>query len=161
MKQSCSLWAVWMTWLGLPTLAILIGLELGWWAGAAVLAAGAAGQWAYIRWFPSMSRWLGYGSVDDVPAGTLERDGGTLQRVTFYTASLCPFCPLLRARLRRIQKQLAFEIEEIDVTFRPEIVRAKGLRCVPVVEAGGRRLVGNATSEQLAALIRPAASANK
>jgi len=101
-----------------------------------------------------MSGWLGYGSVSDVPAGPLERAGGTPRRVTFYSASLCPFCPLLRGRLLELQRHLEFEIEEIDVTFRPETVRAKGLRSVPVVEAGGRRLVGNATSEHLAALLQ-------
>jgi hypothetical protein len=36
------------------------------------------------------------------------------------------------------------------VTFRPEIVRSKGLRSVPVLEADGRLLTGNATSAQTA-----------
>jgi hypothetical protein len=35
---------------------------------------------------------------------------------------------------------------------RPVILVAKGIRAVPVVEVGGRRLDGNATSEQLAGL---------
>ena len=44
-----------------------------------------------------------------------------------------------------------FSLQEVDVTLRPVILVAKGIRAVPVVEVGGRRLDGNATSEQLAA----------
>jgi hypothetical protein len=41
--------------------------------------------------------------------------------------------------------------------LRPEIIRAKGLRSVPVMEVDGRLLVGNATSKQMAEFIGAAA----
>ena len=46
-----------------------------------------------------------------------------------------------------------FTLEMIDITFKPQILMGKGIRSVPVVEAGNHRLVGNATTEQLAELI--------
>ncbi len=105
------------------------------------------------------SRFLGYGGVEDVAASSMPGPAVPLPRVTFYTASACPFCPLVRDRLAGLQKTLGFEMEEVDVTFRPDLIRAKGLRSVPVVEAGAEILVGNATSQQLAAFLQRAAAA--
>ena len=48
---------------------------------------------------------------------------------------------------------MGFTLEVVDLTLRPQLLAKRGIRSVPVVEVGGRRLVGNATSEQLAALI--------
>lgn len=158
MEQRCNLWAVWLTWLGLPLLGIVVGLRIGWAAGAFVLAVGVIGQILYIRWFPSISHWVGYGSVEDTPAIRPSRPAGQPPRVVLYTANVCPFCPIVRQRLTELQRLMGFELEEVDVTFRPELIRAKGLRSVPVVEAGGRTLIGNATSEALAALVLEAAS---
>jgi glutaredoxin len=152
MEQRCYLWAVWLTWLGVPLLALLVGVRIGWLAAGIVLLAGVIAQVLYIRWFPSISRWVGYGSVADVPA----RSALALSappRVVLYTASVCPFCPIVKRRLTDLRRRMGFELEELDVTFRPEVVRAKGLRSVPVVEANGRLLAGNATSEQLAAFL--------
>lgn len=153
MEQRCYLWAVWLTWVGLPLLALVVGLRVGWAAAVVVLLVGVVGQVLYIRWFPSISRWVGYGSVADVPAASIPAPAGPPARVTLYTANVCPFCPIVKRRLTDLQRRLGFALDEIDVTFRPEIIRAKGLRAVPVVEANGRLLVGNATSEQLAALL--------
>jgi len=149
MGQRCHLVAIWLTWLGLPLLALLAGLRGGLVAAAAVLAAGVVGQVLYVRWFPYLSRWVGYGSVADTPA---PRDCVAIPplHVTLYTASVCPFCPIIKRRLADLQRRSRFEVEEIDVTFRPEIIRAKGLRSVPVLEAGGHLLVGNATSARIA-----------
>jgi hypothetical protein len=63
----------------------------------------------------------------------------------------------VRRRLAELRQHRHFEVEEIDVTFRPDLIRAKGLRAVPVLEASGRFLIGNATSEQLAEFLRAAA----
>jgi glutaredoxin len=52
---------------------------------------------------------------------------------------------------------LGFDLQEVDVTFRPQIVSEKGFRSVPVIEAGGRFLVGNATSAELAAFLKEGA----
>jgi hypothetical protein len=46
-----------------------------------------------------------------------------------------------------------FEIEKIDVTLRPDLLASKGIRAVPVIEVGERRIQGNATSEKLTSLI--------
>jgi hypothetical protein len=45
-------------------------------------------------------------------------------------------------------EKMSFNLQEVDVTLRPVFLVAKGIRAVPVVEVGGRRLDGNATSEQ-------------
>ncbi len=48
------------------------------------------------------------------------------------------------------------DLEEVDITFWPEIVKAKGFRSVPVVEADGRYWVGNATTAQLVEFVTKA-----
>ena len=153
MKQECRLWSVWMTWVAIPGIAVLLGLIQGWTAGAIVLVVGVVAEMAYVRWFPRVSRWVGYGSVDDVPANA-SVGPGALPRVTLYTAIGCPFCPIIRQRLEELAHDLGFEMEEKDVTFRPRLLAAKGIRSVPVVETGGRYLVGNATSEKLLAFLK-------
>jgi glutaredoxin len=156
MKQECPLSFVWLAWLGLPLLALVLGLSHGWLAAVFVLLVGVIAQIAYIRWFPRISRWIGYGSVNDVPAGHVPLSAAA-PKVTMYTANVCPFCPIVRRRLIELKQQIPFELDEIDVTFQPQIVIQKGLRSVPVIEAGGRFLVGNATSAQLAAFLTEAA----
>lgn len=155
MKQSCHLSMVWLTWLGLPALAILGGVLHGWVAGVAIAVVALAAQIAYLKAFPRLSRWLGYGSVDDVPA-----EGGPatgrLGQVTLYTANVCPFCPILKRRLERLRSEMGFEVNEVDVTFRPGLLTGKGFRSVPVVEANGRFLAGNATSAELVAFLNEA-----
>jgi glutaredoxin len=155
MEQRCHLSMVWLTWVGLPLLAVLVGLRAGVAAGGLVLAVGIVGQVLYVRWFPGVSRFMGYGSVADTPAGA-DPTTATVPRVTLYTANVCPFCPIIRRRLADLQRQRRFEVREIDVTFRPDIVQAKGLRSVPVLEANGRLLVGNATSAQISAFLENA-----
>lgn len=152
MDQRCHLSMVWLTWIGLPLLAAVVGFRSGAITGVVVLAAGIVGQLLYVRWFPHISRSMGYGSVTDVPSGAAPASG-TFPDVTLYTANVCPFCPIIRRRLAELQQQHRFEVREIDVTFRPAIVRAKGLRSVPVLEANGQLLVGNATSAQIAAFL--------
>ena len=157
MEQRCHLAAVWLTWLGLPLLAVVVGLRVGIVGSLAVLAVGIAAQGLYLRWFPHISPWLGYGSVADTPAPSLPQEV-KLPHVTLYTANVCPFCPIVRRRLSELQRQRPFEVTEADVTFRPDIIRAKGLRSVPVLEANGRVLVGNATSAQIAEFLKTSAS---
>jgi glutaredoxin len=156
-EQRCLLVNVWFAWVGLPLLALVLGLRAGWIVGVGALVVGVVFQVLSIRWFPRLSRLLGYGSVEDVAAENVSSAPG-LERVTLYTANVCPFCPIVRSRLVALQQQLGFEVEEVDVTFRPDIVRAKGLKSVPVIEANGRLLAGNATSQHLAAFLRNAAS---
>ncbi len=143
---------IWLTWVGLPLLAVLVGIRSGAAAGILVIVVGAAAQVLYVRHFPRLSRWMGYGSVADTPADAAVLPRRTV-RVRLYSANVCPFCPIVRRRLEELRRQMPFELEEIDVTFRPQIIREKGLRSVPVVEVDGHRVVGNATSAQLAALL--------
>ena len=124
MKQRCHLAMVWLTWIGLPLLAVVVALRIGVLAALAVLGVGALGQWLYVRWFPRLSTSMGYGSVADVSAPA-SATAAPARRVTLYTANVCPFCPIIRKRLSELQKQMAFELEEVDVTFRPEIVLAR------------------------------------
>lgn len=152
MKQHCTLVNVWLTWLGLPLLALAVGWVAGWPAGLLVLAAGVGAELVYLRVFPSISRGLGYGSVADEQAAIGE-GAPAPPEVILYTANVCPFCPIVRRRLQALQGDLGFELREIDVTFQPGLARAKGLSSVPVVEAGGRLLRGNATSAALAGFL--------
>ena len=156
MQQRCYLIMVWLTWAGLPLLAVLVGLRAGFAGGLAVLVVGILAQVLYVRWFPHLSRSMGYGSVADTPASAAPA-AGSLPDVTLYTAGVCPFCPIVRRRLTELQQKSGLRIQEIDVTFRPELVRAKGLRSVPVLEAQGQFLVGNATSAQIVEFLRTVA----
>jgi glutaredoxin len=152
MKQECNLWSVWLTWLGLPALAMVMGIFEGWFAAILVLIAGIFAEAIYIRQFPRVSRLLGYGSVEDtIPPPTLEPK--RVSRVILYTANVCPFCPLVRRRLLDLQKKLGFDLTEIDITFQPGLAREKGFRSVPVIEIDGRHWVGNGTSAEIASFL--------
>ncbi len=106
--------------------------------------------WAYVRFFPRLSPHLGYGAVtDEAPETTAHQP----VKVTLYTSLGCPFCPIVERRLGTLQEEMGFELERVDVTTRPGVLLAKGIRAVPVVEVGGRRLVGNATTRELANLV--------
>lgn len=115
------------------------------------------GWWAYVRFFPRVSHLLGYGRVDDVAAETVQPRS---VRVTMYSSLGCPFCPIVEARLRTLQQKMGFDLECIDVTLRPDLLRAKGIRAVPVVEVNTERLVGHVTTQDLAALIEAASRAD-
>lgn len=106
--------------------------------------------WLYVRYFPSLSRFMGYGSVADQPAKEIPPSEAS---VILYTGVGCPFCPLVKRRLSELQSKMGFTLTEIDVTLRPDLLIAKGIRALPVVEVGDVRRVGNATSEELATFI--------
>jgi len=149
-KQQCYLAMIYLNWivlaggLGFFIFKGFYVLALAW------LALLPLAMWAYIRVFPSLSQFMGYGRVDDQPA---QRLGRVPTKVTLYTALGCPFCPVVKRRLMALREQMEFSLEEVDVTLKPGVLIAKGIRAVPVVEARHRRLAGNATSEQLAELI--------
>lgn len=107
-------------------------------------------KWAYLRFFPRISKWKGYGSCDDkVPASVKK----ARVEVTYYSLLGCPFCPIVARRLEKLQKEMGFTLTTVDLTLKPQMSASKGIRSVPVVEVGKDRLVGNATTEQLAQLI--------
>ena len=108
--------------------------------------------------FPNVSRFLGYGRVDD----QLPDSPSTARvAVTFYSFFSCPFCPIVLRRLEALQQVMDFTLERIDFTLKPQIVVGKGIRSVPVVEVGNERLVGNLTSAQLAEFISRAQISTK
>jgi glutaredoxin len=151
MKPQCYLASLYVEYLGLIALAVFIGVrgQLG--AAALVLGLGVVGVWAYVKVFPRISRFVGYGSLVDRPADAPGAVAATV--VTLYTATGCPFCPIVRHRLQALQADRGFVLRQVDVTVRPDILMAKGIRAVPVVEVGDRQLIGHATTKQLAALI--------
>ena len=155
MKQECPLLNVWLTWLGVPALGIAVGSIESWWAGVFVLLVGIFAQYLYVKIFPRISQLIGYGSVEDVRTETTQ-NGHQVSRVVLYTANVCPFCPIVKSRLSEIQKEMGFDLEEIDITFRQDIIKQKGFHSVPIVEADGRYWVGNATSSQLSEFLTPA-----
>jgi len=153
MKQQCYLWSVWLTWLSLPLLAG-VGYYLAGWPGALLIfVAGIAFQLFYIRHFPRISSSMGYGSVADVVTEAAPQASLSATKVVLYTAGVCPFCPLIRARLVALQGRLGFSFTELDVTFRPDVIAAKKLRAVPTVEIDGRLHAGNLTSSELLGLL--------
>ncbi len=150
MPQQCPMPFLYMSWA--LYLAGLIYLPLRGQYGLALLWALAVpvGVWAYVRAFPRLSEYLGYGRVDDAPASPA---AAARKAVKMYGSLGCPFCPIVRSRLEALRAQMGFELEYVDVTARPAVLASKGIKSVPVVEVGDRRIVGNATSERLARLI--------
>jgi glutaredoxin len=158
-RQECTVVGLILSWLFYPGVAVWLGYAHGWVAAAVWLAMLPVLRWALYRYFASASRFLGYGRIaDTLPASVPQ----AAVPVTFYSFFSCPFCPIVLRRLIALQQEMGFTLEQVDVTRQPQLLMSKGIRAVPVVEAGGRRLVGNASTEQLAELIaqaRPTAAA--
>lgn len=149
MKPECPLAFVVLAWgmyiVVIPLLAVArLWVVLPVWIVLAPLM-----MWLYIRFFPSLAWYMGYGRVDDRPALVTPSHA----QVTFYSALGCPFCPIVKKRLVHLKEAMGFELKEVDVTARPDILTRKGIWSVPVVEVDGRTVVGHATSEQLASFI--------
>lgn len=107
-------------------------------------------RWAGLRLSGLTSKWRGYGSVaDKLPS----RVNKAQVEVAFYSHSGCPFCPIVNRRLEALQREMDFTLTKIDLTFKPGVAERKRIRSVPVVEVGNERLIGNATTDQLARLI--------
>jgi glutaredoxin len=158
MKPQCYLISIYLNWIVyLGGLAYLVFGKHDLRFAAVWLIAVPLFQLAYVRLFPHISAAMGYGRVDDqntAPPAPAPQD----THVRFYVALGCPFCPVVEKRLRALQQRMGFEIEKIEVTYRPELLSSKGIRAVPVVEVGDRRIVGHATTDQLIVLISPPAS---
>jgi len=150
MKQQCYIAFIYASWL---ILAVGFVSLVAWgsilqallWAAFVVLFLRI-----YVRYFPAFSSVLGYGSVADQPADEVRPSNA---KIILYTGIGCPFCPLVKRRLQDLRTRMHFEFEEREVTLQPYVLMRKGLRALPVTEIGEARLVGNATSEQLAKFI--------
>jgi glutaredoxin len=148
--QQCTVSGLVLSLVLYPAGMIFFFAKRDWIVGLAWLALLPCLRWALYRYFPSLSRFLGYGRVNDQLPVRIVR---APVAVRFYSFFSCPFCPIVLQRLEALQKEMDFTLERIDVTLHPQLVMSKGIRSVPVVEVGDRRLVGNATSEQLAAFV--------
>jgi glutaredoxin len=150
MKQQCHIFFVYGSWLILLCGFIYLLIQGN--ILQAVLWVCFIGLflWLSVRYFPHLSRFLGYGSVADRPAKDVQPSNA---KVILYTGVGCPFCPLVKRRLKELQSRMGFELSERDITLKPDLLIAKGIRALPVVEVGEARWVGNATSEQLATFI--------
>jgi len=74
MEQRCYFGCFGLTWLGFASCSpLLVGLESG--AVRRCSAFGVIGQIVH-RWFPSISRWVGYGSVAGCPVTSALRRRG-------------------------------------------------------------------------------------
>jgi len=71
----------------------------------------------------------------------------------FYTSFFCPFCPEAKRRIEALRKAYEFELEEVNVTWRPDILIQKGIKAVPTVEVDGQVVVGLPTTRQLKELL--------
>jgi glutaredoxin len=148
--QQCSVLGLALSWVTYLAALVFLAYERHWAGGVLWLVLVPSVRLALFRYFPDVSRFLGYGRVDDAIPAQVNR---APVAVTFYSFFSCPFCPMVLQRLEALQKKMDFTLETIDVTFRPQILMNKRIRSVPVVEVGTNRLVGNATTEELAKLI--------
>ena len=112
-------------------------------------------RWVGLRLYPLTSKGRGQGSGDDTLPSSVNR---AHVEVAFYSHNGCPFCPIVKRRLEALQREMDFTLTQIDLSFKPQVAASKRIWSVPVVEVGRDRLVGNATTEQLAHLIAGAKS---
>lgn len=151
LPQQCPLAFLYLSWALYFAGLIYLPLRGDYGLAAVWLVALPLGGWGYVRLFPRIAHLLGYGSVADEAPEVVERQVGP---VTMCGSLGCPFCPIVEGRLEALQPQMGFTLRHIDVTLRPDLLREKGIRAVPVVEVGERRLVGHATTRELVELIR-------
>jgi glutaredoxin len=149
-NQQCSVASLYRIGLCYAAGLLIFGVSTNWIGLAIWSVAAPLGKFAQIGFFPRFARLTPYGNVSDSLPASVQR---TPVNVTFYHALGCPFCPIVLARLQALQKQMGFTLESVDVTLKPQLLAAQGIRSVPVVAVAENRLVGNATSAQLANLI--------
>jgi glutaredoxin len=150
MKQQCHISFVYGSWI-----VLLIGLAFYLFRGSVVQAVVwvffvGLFLWLYVKYFPSLAKFMGYGSVADKPAGNVQSSKAS---VILYTGVGCPFCPIVKKRLTELQTRMGFEFSEIDVTLKPDLLIKKGIRALPVIEVADALRVGNGTSEEIAEFI--------
>jgi glutaredoxin len=127
--------AVAANWIGLILFAVLVPLS----------------KFAQIRYYRRLSPLFGYGKLaEDLPP---QSTASAPRVVTFYSAMGCPFCPIVLERLEALQLKMGFKLERVNLSLHPRFAITKGLRSVPTIEVGDTRLIGNASSSQLAELI--------
>ena len=154
-EQRCNVVGLALSWIGYAAVLAYFGYQRQWIVGLLFMVGVPGLRWALFHFFPHISPFLGYGRIVDKLAaiGPHATHGSAPVTVNFYSFFSCPFCPIVLARLQALQRQMGFTLKLFDVTLNPQMLIAKGIRSVPVVEVGEHRLVGNSTTEQLASLI--------
>jgi len=156
MKQQCHVAMIYFTWIFYLGGLVFLGMESLWAYWIGWLIAVPVFEWLYVRKFPRMAPAMGYGNIaDESPSAPVIAPVD----VTLYTALGCPFCPLIEQRLEGLRGQAGFTLRKIDVTLRPDLLASKGIRSVPVVEIGGKLLVGLVSTKELAAALAEAGAA--
>jgi len=155
-EQQCNVAGLALSWIGYAAGLGYFSYQRKWVATLLWMVGVPCLRWALFRFFPRISRFLGYGRMVDkfapIPPPHANPRAAPVA-VNFYSFFSCPFCPIVLARLQALQKQMGFTLKTFDVTLNPRMLLTKGIRAVPVVEVGDHRLVGNSTTEQLAGLI--------
>ena len=64
-KQQCTMANIYLSWAIYLGGLVLVAWKVGYWGALFWLVGVPLAQWAYIRGFPRVSRYLGYGRVDD------------------------------------------------------------------------------------------------
>lgn len=155
-EQQCNVAGLALSWIGYVAGLGYFSYRHQWVAALLWMVGVPFLRWALFRFFPRISRFLGYGRIVDkfAPDPLPHANPGPAPvAVNFYSFFSCPFCPIVLARLQALQPNMRFTLKTFDVTLNPRMLLSKGIRSVPVVEVGGHRLVGNSTTEQLAGLI--------
>ena len=154
MKQLCALphlyWALVMFAVLYASCVIYLAYSRNWSVLLLWMVLLPSARWLSLRLSPFTSKWRGQGAVEDTLPSTVSK---AHVEVSFYSHNGCPFCPIVARRLDALRKEMDFALTSIDLTLKPKLAENKGIRSVPVVEVGKDRLVGNATTEQLAQLI--------
>jgi len=70
-----------------------------------------------------------------------------------HKSDICPFCAEAKRSIEALRQNYNFELKEVDVSWRPEILIKKGIKEVPTMEVGGKKIVGVPTVRQLLALL--------
>lgn len=154
MKQQCALphlyWALVMFAVLYASGVVYLAYDRNWPVLVLWLISLPSARWLSLRLSPFTSKWRGQGSVKDTLPSAVSK---AHVEVSFYSHNGCPFCPIVARRLDALRKEMDFALRTIDLTLKPKLAESKGIGSVPVVEVGQDRLVGNATTEQLAQLI--------
>ena len=154
-SQRCQVSTLYRIWLAYAAGLIIIAILRHWIALLVWACATPIGKWLQVRHYRYFSAWFGYGKLEEDRKAPSPVRVPTTTAVTYYRALGCPFCPTVGERLRALQQQMGFDLRVVDVTLQPQFLAKLGIRSVPVVDVDGRRLVGSATSQQLAELIAP------
>jgi hypothetical protein len=152
-RQQCSVSSLYFVWLVYLAGLVFFVYERNRVSALLWLVLVPSAKLAYLRYFPYVSRLVGYGRIEDKLPSTMAHASVA---VTYYSFLGCPFCPIVLQRLLALQKNMGFALTQIDITLKPQLLASKHIQSVPMVEVGHNRLVGNSTTEQLATLIAPA-----